>query len=679
VLIGRRLGGMGGPGKSGLRAVASVASFALSTALTLSIPLLAINARVAQNVFPQGEIDLQAAGRMPNITVLAQDGEKLGSRGSDLGEPVVLSELPPYVIDAFLATEDRRFYDHPGFDLGALVRAAMINYSAGRVRQGGSTITQQLVKNLFLSGEQTLERKFEELHLALWLEARLTKDEILALYLNRIYLGANTYGLNAASAAYFSKPASQLTLNEAALLAGLPKAPSELAPHVNFQGAIERSREVVANLVEAHRIDELTAKMAQMVPPDLALQEMRGGNGYFLDHVAVELKRLLPELATDVVVETTLRADLQDAAETAVESVLDETAFARGAEQAALIAYDFDGGVLAMVGGRSYSESQFNRATQAKRQPGSAFKPFVYLTALEAGFDTETVLADGPVSVDGWAPTNYRETHLGGHRMREALARSSNTATVQVTEAVGREEIIHTARRLGLTSTIRPHPSLALGSFEVALNELTAAYLPIANRGYAPPPYTIERVRTRSGAVLYERPAGEPMRVISERTAEHMAGLLASVVETGTGRGAKIADHEVAGKTGTTNDWRDAWFVGFSAHVAAGVWVGNDAYTDMDEVSGATYPAEIWRAFMSAAHADPALPAIPVGDQMPALDPSLTELKRSYAALYDDLLAMSYGTMPTPYQEPSRRDGIRGILSRQGVIGRVIRREPDGG
>ncbi len=615
---------------------------------------------------------------MPNITILSAGGEKVGSRGSDLGEPVSLKELPPYVIDAFLATEDRRFYQHPGFDLGALVRAAIINWTAGHVQQGGSTITQQLVKNLFLSGEQTLERKIEELHLALWLEARLSKDEILELYLNRIYLGANTYGLNAASAAYFSKDAAALTLNEAALLAGLPKAPSELAPHVNLEGALSRSREVVANLVEDGRIDQLTAKMAQIVPPDLVLQERRGGNGYFLDHVAVELKRLLPELSTDVIVETTLRSELQAAAEASVTEVLDETARERGAEQAALVAYDRSGGIVAMVGGRSYRESQFNRATQAQRQPGSAFKPFVFLTAIEAGFETDTVLADGPVSVDGWAPTNYREGHLGGHRIREALARSSNTATVQLTEAVGREEVIHSARRMGLTSDIAAHPSLALGAFEVSLSELTAAYLPFALQGFAPRPYTIERVRSRSGKLLYEREDLNPPRVVSERNAERMTELLRAVVRTGTGRSAQIPAHPVAGKTGTTNDWRDAWFVGYSAHITAGVWVGNDGYDAMSEVSGATYPTAIWKSFMEAAHADEDLPVIPLGDSLPPLDPDLQELKRSYAALYDDLLGLSYGSINAPRRTP-RRDGIRGILSRPGVIGRVFRREPDDG
>jgi len=644
------------------------------------IPLLAINAEMAQKVFPESGMNLSAAGRMPNITILAEDLTKLGSRGSDLGEPVTLDDLPPYVVDAFLATEDRRFYQHPGFDPLSVMRAVLINWQAGGVRQGGSTVTQQLVKNLFLSGEQTLERKIEELHLALWLEARLTKDEILELYLNRIYLGANTYGLSAASEAYFSKKPGELTLNEAALLAGLPKAPSTLAPHVNMEGALARSREVVQNLVEARKIDRLTAKMAQISPPRLALRDGRDGHGYFLDQVAIELRQILPDVDEDVIVVTTLDPVLQGAAEAAVKTEIDnDAAQNKGAEQAALVAYDRRGALVAMVGGRSYRDSQFNRATQARRQPGSAFKPFVYLAALENGFDQNTVIIDGPLQVDGWEPGNYKKEYLGPHRLREGLARSSNTSTVQITETIGREVVIEAAQRMGLESTMRPHPSLTLGAFEVPLDELTSAYLPLAHAGFRPETFTILEVRTRSGELIYEHEFQAPPRIVSAKIAESMTDLLKSVTSSGTGRAARVPGHQIAGKTGTTNEWRDAWFVGYSAHITAGVWVGNDEATPMDDVSGATYPARIWRQFMTSAHNSKEYPSMPLDGAYPVIDPELYELTASYAALLDDLTRKAYGARQ--YRSPQRTlsDGIRGILSRPNVLGRVVRPKDEDG
>ncbi len=636
----------------------------LSSAMTLVIPLLALNGEMARSLFPASDTDLQAAGRNPNITILASDGTRLGARGSDLGEAVSLDELPSFVTDSFLATEDRRFFEHPGFDPSAMIRAAVRNWQAGNVVQGGSTITQQLVKNLFLSGEQSFERKFEELHLAFWLEARLSKEQILELYLNRIYLGANTYGLSAASEAYFSKKPQELTLAEAAILAGLPKAPSQLAPSSNYEGALARSHEVIGNLVEAGKIDDLTAKMAVMFPPPLALRNAHDADGHFLDHVAAELKRLLPDLERDVVVRTTLHPESQRAAEAAVTAELGaEIAGTKGAEEAALVAFDRTGGIVAMIGGRSYRDSQFNRATQARRQPGSAFKPFIFLAALEAGFDQDTVLIDRPLQVDGWQPTNYKERFIGPHRMREALARSSNTSTVQVTEAVGRDEVIATARRMGLTSRMAPHPSLALGSFEVTPFELTKAYMPFAHGGFAPEPHVILEVRDRLGRELYTHKHEAPPQVVSARSAAQMTDLLHSVTENGTGRAARIEGHEVAGKTGTTNGWRDAWFVGYSAHMTAGVWVGNDENREMDDVSGATYPARIWQAFMATAHEAQALEPLPLGETYEAYDPQLWDLSATYAALKNDLTGHAYGSRR--YRSPGLFDSIRNILSRE--------------
>ncbi|MCQ8184229.1 transglycosylase domain-containing protein [Parvularcula maris] len=657
-----------GPGRFVLRQSA----FALSTVLTLAIPALAINAQVAQKFFPHPGMDLASAGRKPSITILAADGSLLGTRGSELGEPVRIDELPSFVVDSFLATEDRRFFEHPGFDPAAMFRASLRNYQSGHVVQGGSTITQQLVKNLFLNGEQTFQRKFEELHLALWLEARMTKAEILELYLNRIYLGANTYGLSAASNAYFSKDPSELTLAEASILAGLPKAPSQLAPHSNYEGALERSHEVVGNLLEAGKIDQLTARMALMFPPELAFRDRKEADGHFLDHVAAELSRRLPDLQGDVVVRSTLVPSAQRAAERAVATSLEtEDAARRGAEEAALVAYDTEGGIAAMIGGRSYRDSQFNRATQAKRQPGSAFKPFIYLAAIEQGFDPDTLFIDRRLQVDGWEPSNYKERFLGPVRMRRALALSSNTVTVQVTEAVGRENVIDTARRVGLANDMAPHPSLALGVFEVPLDRLTAAYLPFAHQGFATEPHTISEVRTRGGRLVYARDLQLPVRVMSEGSAQAMTDLLHSVSELGTARGARIEGHEIAGKTGTTNGWRDAWFVGYSAHLTAGVWVGNDDNREMDEVSGATYPVRIWQAFMDEAHREGGYEPIPLKaqDSYP-YDYNLAEAGAVYRGLRLDLQDRVYGAQA--YADPYRYDGIGSILSQQeGVSGRV--------
>ena len=654
----------------GLRSrwVLGPAVMAASTAMTVAIPLLAINAHFAPQFFPDGDIDLASAGRQPNIQILAADGTELGSRGSELGKPVELQTLPPYVVDSFLATEDRRFYQHPGFDLGAMIRAVIRNYQSGEVVQGGSTITQQLVKNLFLTGEQTYARKLEELQLALWLEGQLSKDEILELYLNRIYLGANTYGLDAASKRYFSKPPEELTLSEAAVLAGLPKAPSTLAPHTNYAGALERSHEVIDNLREDGRIDTEKARRAKMFPPELNLAAREEGDGYFLDHVAAELRRTLPDLNHDVVVKTTLHVPAQRSAISAVAAEIETTeAMGKGAEQAALIAYDLSGGIVAMVGGKSYTDSQFNRTTQAKRQPGSAFKPFIFLAAVEAGYDADMVLVDQPISVEGWQPSNYKDRFLGAIRMREALARSSNTTTVQLTEAVGRETIIETARRMGLVSDMAPHPSIALGVFEIPLTELTASYIPFAADGFAHEPYAITEVQSRRGGVLYARPPGMPQRVMSGRTAERMTDLLHAVTQTGTGRGAQIQGHEVAGKTGTTNGWRDAWFVGYSSHIVAGVWVGNDTNEEMDQVSGATYPTRIWRAFMQGAHDGMALEPIPLNDPYEAIDPALRDLRAAYASLRISLKDHLYGE--GNWQQPYRYDSINDILTNSTEVG----------
>ncbi|WP_051882392.1 transglycosylase domain-containing protein [Parvularcula oceani] len=640
-------------GSPHLPSPAPLALMAGSAAMTLAMVVLIADIRFAAAVLPSEDVDLFSAGRPISVTILDREGRRIGTRGieydangdrtASLGlsyrEPVPLDALPPYVIDAFIATEDRRFFEHPGFDLRGLVRALVANFQAGTVVQGGSTITQQLAKNLFLSPDQTIMRKLEEMQLALWLEARLTKEEILSLYLNRIYLGAGTYGIEAAADTYFSKDATELTLAEAALLAGLPKAPSSLAPTTNMDGALRRSHEVLDNLVETGLIDPIAAQIAKAEPPDLALRERNVGYGYFLDRVTEEIYSRFGTLYEDLVVTTTLDLDMQAAAQDALSAVLDEEAAARGATQGALIAYDEEGGIVALVGGRSYEESQFNRASQARRQPGSAFKPFVYLAALESGLSPGTVIVDQPVRVGDWAPTNYDERYKGPVRLSSAVASSANSVAVQVTETIGRDRVIDAARRAGITRDLPELPSLALGTMELTLEELTAAYLPFAQGGAEVPGHAIAHVRTRNGTQVYAFEAIDGFSVIDRKLAEETTQMLAAVMTDGTGRSAALPGRPSAGKTGTTNAWRDAWFVGYTPQITAGVWVGNDEAAPMDHVTGSSLPLQIWRRFMAQAHEGLPVRPLPTGE---AAYPATEQLAGLYAGLRNDLVQAAY-------------------------------------
>ena len=644
-----------------------------SSLLTLLCAALVVNLRFAATVLPSDDVDLFSAGRPVGLTILDRQGRRLGTRGIEYAEdgsrraavgisyrePVPLDDLPPYVVDAFLATEDRRFFEHPGFDVRGLLRALVANVQAGQVVEGGSTITQQLAKNLFLTPDQTIMRKLEEMQLALWLEARLSKEEILSLYLNRIYLGAGTYGIEAAADTYFSKEASELTLAEAALLAGLPKAPSSLAPTTNLQGALERSAEVIDNLVEAGRIDPVAAGVAALVPPDLNIRERNVSYGYFLDRVTEEVADRFGTLHEDLIVTTTLDLDLQAAAQDAVESVIDDAAVARGAEQAALIAYDDEGGIVALVGGRSYETSQFNRATQAKRQPGSAFKPFVFLAALESGFDPGTLVIDRPVRVDDWAPANYNDRFKGPVRLADAVASSANSVAVQVAESIGRDRVVDAARRAGIDAPLDAVPSLALGALEVTLEDLTAAYLPFAHEGAEMLGHAVDAVRTRGGDTLYQFEAIEGFQVIEPGLARETTHMLAGVMTSGTGRAGALPGRPSAGKTGTTNGWRDAWFVGYTPQITTGVWVGNDRAAPMDKVTGSSLPLGIWSRFMASAHEN--LPVLPLPTGEAAFRPT-GDLAGLYSTLRSDLVRAAY--------LPGDRPGF-GFRGRSEVVGRA--------
>ena len=532
------------------------------------------------------------------VTILAGDGTDIADFGGLRAGGVPLAELPRTLIEAVIATEDRRFARHFGVDVIAIVRAAIVNAFAGRIRQGGSTITQQLAKNLFLSPERTFGRKVREVMLALALERRFAKDEILGLYLNRVYLGAGAWGVEAAARTYFGKSARKVNLAEAAMLAGLLKAPSRYAPSANPEGARRRAAVVLGDMVEAGFITAETAANAGQAPAATVAVRQSRGSRYFADWIVNRLPGYLGGGAGDLQVTTGLDRRLQRAAEEAVAAGL--AAGPRGV-QGALVAMRPDGAVLAMVGGRSYAQGPFNRAVNAFRQPGSAFKLFVYLAGLEAGLSPDAVMEDRPVEVDGWQPRNYSGEFTGAVSVSEAFARSINTVAVQVSERAGRRAVIEAAARLGVGGDIAPHPSIALGAVEVNLIELTAAYAAFANGGDAVLPYGIVEIRESGGEVAYRRRGSGLGRAIATREVGLMRDMLQAAISQGTGRAAAL-DRPAGGKTGTSQHNRDAWFIGFTADLVAGVWVGNDDASPMPGITGGTLPARIWRAFMTAAH-----------------------------------------------------------------------------
>ncbi|MFP4003317.1 MAG: transglycosylase domain-containing protein [Alphaproteobacteria bacterium] len=551
---------------------------------------------------PPTQAELWRVNRIPSVTIRDMNDEIISVRGAFYGDVIPLEKMPEHVINAFLATEDRRFYKHGGLDTRGLVRATLLNLAAGRFVQGGSTITQQLAKNLFLSSERTVLRKLEEVAMALWLERYLSKEEILTLYLNRIYLGAGTYGVDAAARRYFGKPATRLSLAEAVMLAGLPKAPSRYSPTVDLDAAKERASLVLDNMLKAGHITEGELILAQeekvepIEPPD------REGLQYFADYVIAEARRRTGGTDTDIVIYTTIDPDMQIKAEQAVAEAMERDAMPYNADQAALVALATTGEMRAMVGGRSYVDSQFNRAVQAARQPGSAFKPVLYLAALEAGLKPGTVLRDEPIKIDKWRPRNYDGRYRGKVTLRQALTKSINSVAVRVSERIGRENVIGMARRLGISSSMDPHPSIALGTYETSVLELAGAYATIANGGMSAPVHALRRVESVTGDVLYTYEKPEPKRLYQKRHAVAMTNMLHHVLLQGTGKAAGLGRRPAAGKTGTTQDSRDAWFMGYTSQYVAGVWVGNDDNRPMRRVAGGGLPAIIWRDFMASAH-----------------------------------------------------------------------------
>jgi penicillin-binding protein 1A len=554
---------------------------------------------------------LEVPKRPPTIEIVGTDGRPLITRGEMSGTDVSIKDLPAYLPRAFVAIEDRRFFRHSGVDPIGLLRAAAANVLRRGVSQGGSTITQQLAKNLFLTQERTLWRKMQELVLALWLERKFSKTEILELYLNRVYFGSGAYGVEAAAQRYFGKPAREVKVAEAAMLAGLVKSPSRLAPSRNPNGAERRAQAVLAAMAELGFVTETMAKTALAQPARAMKPAGAGSVNYVADWIMDVLDDLVGRVEQDLVVETSIDPVLQAAAEKALIDELTLKGQKFDVAQGAIVAITPDGAVRAMVGGKNYAESQFNRAVAAKRQPGSAFKPFVYLTALERGLTPESVREDKPVALKGWKPENYSRDYHGPVTLSQALALSLNTVSVRLTLEVGPSAVARTAYRLGIASKLDANPSLALGTSEVSLIELTCAYAPFANGGSAIAPHVVERVRTHAGKILFARTPQALGRIVEPRYVGMMNAMMRETLISGTAQKAQLPGWPAAGKTGTSQDFRDAWFIGYSGHLVAGVWVGNDDSSPTKKATGGSLPVEIWSRFMRAAHQGVAVAALP--------------------------------------------------------------------
>jgi len=544
---------------------------------------------------------LEIPKRPPSVLILGDNGATLATRGDMGGAAVPIGELPDYVPNAFIAIEDRRFYSHRGVDPLGIARALVADVLHRGTAQGGSTITQQLAKNLFLTQERTVTRKLQEIVLALWLEHKYSKRQILELYLNRVYFGAGAYGIEGAGQRYFGKSARQLTLSEAAMLAGLVQAPSRLAPNHNPQGAERRAAIVLADMTELKMIAPGAAKLALAHPAHAIKPPAAGSVNYVADWVMDAVNDLIGKFDQDIVVDTTIDPVLQNAAEHALTETLNQKGDRLNIGEGALVAMTPDGVVRALVGGRDYGQSQFNRAVDAKRQPGSAFKAFVYLTALEHGLTPDTVREDAPIAVKGWRPENYERQYLGPVTLRQALADSLNTVSVRLTLEFTPQAVVRTAYRLGIASMLEPNASIALGTSEVSPLELVSAYATFANGGIAVTPHVVERIRTADGKTLYgstQQPLG---RIVDARYVGMMNTMLHETLVSGTARAASLPGWQAAGKTGTSQDFRDAWFIGYTSRLVAGIWLGNDDNTPTKHAVGGGLPVEIWSRFMRTA------------------------------------------------------------------------------
>jgi penicillin-binding protein 1A len=563
--------------------------------------LIAVGGLIAWHASQLPPIDkLAVPKRPPNIAIMGDDGRRLANRGDTGGAAVSLRDLPAYLPKAFIAIEDRRFYHHWGIDPVGVTRALVRNMSGRGPMQGGSTLTQQLAKNLFLTQERTMARKVQEAILALWLERKFSKDQILELYLNRVYFGSGAYGVEAAARKYFGHGARETTLPEAAMLAGLMKAPTKLAPNRHPAAAVDRASQVITAMAQEGMITDRMAALAIMQPATVS-RETAGSINYAADYVMDVLDETVGAIDEDIVVTTTLSADKQAAAEKALTEELDKSGKRYAVAQGALVSMDPNGQIKALVGGRNYAESQFNRAVSARRQPGSSFKPFVYLTALERGLTPETIRDDAPINIRGWQPENASQDYQGQVTLKRALAMSLNTVAVRLGLEVGPKAVAATAHRLGIASDLQPNASIALGTSEVTPLELVSAYAPFANGGIRVQPHIITRVRTADGKLLYQRKGASFGRVIEFDHVGMMNAMLQETLIIGTGKHAELPGWQAAGKTGTSQDHRDAWFVGYTSQLVTGVWLGNDDNSPTRKTSGGNLPVNIWSKYMRTA------------------------------------------------------------------------------
>jgi penicillin-binding protein 1A len=561
---------------------------------------------------------LQIPQREPGLMILASDGSEIAEQGTFFGDAVSLQGLPDYVPNAIIAIEDRRFYAHVGVDPIGISRAMYNNVRRGEMREGGSTLTQQLAKNLFLSHERTFSRKAQELVFAVWLESKFTKDEILQLYLNRVYFGGGANGIDKAARTFYGKSAYELTLMEAATLAGVLKAPTTYNPARNPEDAAARAKLVLANMVEEGFISREDAQEAIDNPTKATISNFTPATQYAVDWINTQLPLLMSKSSQSLIIETTIEPNLQAQAEQALRKRLADNAKKLNVTQGAVITMDGTGAIRALVGGRSYKRSQFNRATEAKRQPGSTFKAFVYLAALENGYKPDTVEIDEPIKYGKWSPENYRRKYLGPVSLEQAYALSLNSISAKLTHAVTPVSVTRTAKRMGITSKLGLDTSIALGTSEVSLLELTSAFTPFANGGQAVEPYIVKRILGRDGNVLYERGGSGLGRVVGERELGDMNAMMRQVVLTGTGTKARFDGQDMGGKTGTSQDYRDAWFVGYTPYLVTGVWMGNDDNSPTKKVTGGSLPALVWHDVMMKAHQGMAEASLPGERSEPA-------------------------------------------------------------
>jgi len=581
--------------------------------------LIALGGLVAFHASKLPPIDqLAVPKRPPNIAILGSDGSLLANRGETGGREVALNELPRYLPQAFIAIEDHRFYSHFGIDPVGIARALLRNIvRAGGGVQGGSTLTQQLAKNLFLTQERTASRKIQEAILSLWLERKFTKDQILELYLNRVYFGSGAYGVEGAAQKYFGKSAREVTIGEAAILGGLVQSPSRLAPNRNPDAAHARAALVLAAMQREEFITEPQMKEALARPAQPLKSKGAASVLYAADHVMDVLDDLVGTIEGDVIVTTTINPAMQAYAEKAVTEELQAKGTKYGVTQGALVSLDGDGAIRALVGGRSYSESQFDRVTSAKRQPGSAFKPFVYLAALEKGLTPETTREDAPLNIKGWQPENYAKEYRGQVTLTEGLSQSLNTVAVRLGLEVGPKTVAHVAQRLGIKSKLDVNASIALGTSVVTPLELVSAYTSFANGGLSVSPYVITEVISREGDLIYTRADSQARQVIDPAYLAQLNVMMRETLKTGTAKKADLPGWDAGGKTGTSQDFRDAWFIGYTSALVTGVWLGNDDNSPTKHVAGGSLPVEIWSRYMKLALSKTQSQPLPASDPPP--------------------------------------------------------------